>query len=385
MVAKHTGVSPVFITIRFQCQYLSFDPATLAAAGLTTGSTVQCDLHTLHGGVGSKFIHSDDLREKLKMTHSGNHGKYSITRKGLSEIFQRLLRIAKEERGFEEKDMTSHDCAALFQGKSWKSGQWKGEKDEKLQFHPMDRFPELYSDKMPDRITTYTWTMFKLIGHLPQFLDACEEMVPTSPNGETTYWMDILFTCQNSHDIKLYLSIADGLYSGAEFHFAFLFGGMLSRAWCNAEIVARFVAALKSLGLWTESQDRTDAIIRGGELLREGRPAFTIFVTVEGLTHLENDAIKDGHDKYSVDRFGTMQALDANEKREIQGQTLQIFLRAEAFNFMMVMVRSAVLLRHADMHPVRRAHVPPCYFDHFDHSGYFDHSGASCPRSTVLL
>jgi hypothetical protein len=33
---------------------------------------------------------------------------------------------------------------------------------------------------------------------------------------------------------------------------------------------------------WKDSPDNTEAIIQGGELLREGHPAFTVFVTGPG-------------------------------------------------------------------------------------------------------
>ena len=90
-IAKQRGVSPLSITMRFHGKFLSNDSETLAAAGLITGSTVQCDFHTLCGGVGSKFILSDDLREKLTKTPSGRHKKYSITRQGLSEMMPKYL------------------------------------------------------------------------------------------------------------------------------------------------------------------------------------------------------------------------------------------------------------------------------------------------------
>ncbi len=50
-----------------------------------------------------------------------------------------------------------------------------------------------------------------------------------------------------------------------------------------------------------------------------------------------------------------LQAFDANDLAEIKGRALDIFGSPAAFNFAMAVVRSAVLSRHADQHPVRRA------------------------------
>ena len=355
-VANQRAVSPLSITMIFHGKILSDDSETLAAAGLIAGSTVHCDFHTLRGGVGSKFILSDDLREKLSKTPSGRHQRFSITRPGLSEIIPKLLLIANG-RGFTGDDITSHDLAALFQGKSWKNGKWTEEKDKKLQFHPMDKFQEHYSGKMPTRMISYTWASFGLIKVLNRFLNECEKLFSQIENSEATYWCDILFNDQNHPDMKLYLGIADGLYSAAERHFAFLFGGMMARARCIAEIITRFLAALKVMGLWKECQDNTDAVIKGGELLSKGDPAFTTFVTVEGLTDLVKDVLEDGKGRYgSVDRFGTLQAFDDNDLKDIKEMALRMAANPEAFNFLMTVIRSAVLSRHADQHPVRSAH-----------------------------
>jgi len=346
---KARGWPRASFRIQFDDKVLSDDSASLADIRLISGSTVQVNLYCLRGGVGtSKFKMSDALREDLKKTQSGKHGKYSLTRQGLAELFRRLLPVARQ-RGYTKDDLSSHDCAALFQGKAWKDGEWAADKDPRLQFHPMDRFPELYSDRMPDRMISYAWAGFMLMADLPLFLDASEEMAPTSADGgTTTYWLDIFFTCQNSPDIKLYLSIADGLYSRAELHLAFLCGGMVQRAWCIAEMVTRFIAGLRAHGRWGEGQDRTDAVIRGGELLAEGDRAFTTFVTVNGRTDLNKDMMAG-----VADRFESMEAFDANDLKEIQGKTLAVFGSAAAFNFAMAVVRSAVLSYYADRHPVR--------------------------------
>ena len=351
---KARGLPRASFRIRYEGKALSDDSASLADIGLISGSTVQVDFCCLRGGVGaSKFVMSDALRADLQLTQSGRHGKHSITRQGLAELFRRLLPIARQ-RGYTKDDLTSHDCAALFQGKACKDGAWTAGKDPRLQFHPMDKFPELYSDKIPDRMISYTWAGFMLIADLPLFLDEAERLAPPSADGGApSYWLDIVFTCQNSPDIKLYLRIADGLYSGAELHFAFLCGGMVGRAWCNAEIVTRFLAGLRAHGLAGPGQDRTDAVIRGGELLAAGDGAFTIFVTVTGRTDLKKDILADG----KVDRFGSMAAFDANDLQEIKDSTLAVFASAAAFNFAMVVVRNAVLSRYADRHPVRRAVV----------------------------
>jgi hypothetical protein len=352
------GLPHVSFCIHHGSKVLSGDSSTLVDLGIVSGSTIQVNFYDRRGGGGnSKFILSDDLREMIKQTPSGRLGKYSITRDGLTKIFPLLLRKARDDRGFEKKDLTSHDCAALFKGKSWKDGRWTDEKDPKLQFHPMEEFPELFSATWPDRMISYTWAEFTLINALSRFLAECEALVPPSTNGETTYWLDILANDQNSPDILLYLAIADGFYSGAELHFGFLFGGMLTRAWCNHEVVTRFRAGLKAEGLWVEGQeDNTHAVIRGGELLREGSPAFTIFVAVDSLTDLERDLINDGIGvRGSVDRFGTMQAFAAEDRREIQERARRTFGSPEAYNFMMTVVRNAVILSNADRRSVRPA------------------------------
>ncbi len=182
-------------------------------------------------------------------------------------MFRKLLPIAKE-RGYTKDNFTSHDCAALFQGKSWKARKWAAEKDWRLQFHPMHRFPELFSAKMPDRMISYTWAGFTLLADLPRFLDAAERLHPLAAGGEAcTHWLDITFndSDQNSPDIQLYLSIADELYLGAELHFAFLCGGMVRLALCNHEIVTRTQAGLTAHRL---GRDWTDAVIRGASCLR---------------------------------------------------------------------------------------------------------------------
>jgi hypothetical protein len=304
----------------------------------------------LRGGgrhIKFQFKMSDALCEMIKKTPSGKHRKYSITRKGMSKIFSKLLVIAREERGFVGKDLTSHDCAALFQGKSWICGRWAENKDERMQFHPMDKFPQHFSDKMPDRVLSYPWAEFGLIEILPLFLDACEQEVLAED--DTTLWLDILFTDQNSHDIKLYLKIADQLYSEAELHFAFIFGGLLSRAWCISEIITRFRSFLIRLGLWKEGQDNTQAVIHGGELLRDSCVASTIFVFVKGFTDLNRDVTRYGN----FDRFECMAAFDPNDLREIKESILALFGTAAAFNFMLVVVRNAIISRYAARYPVR--------------------------------
>jgi hypothetical protein len=318
----------------------------LADAGLTSGSTVQVNLCCLRGA--SKFVMTDALREDLKKTKSGKHGKYSITREGLAKLFRELLLIARE-RGYTKDDLTFHDCAALFQGKSYKDGAWAAEKDKSLQFHPMDRFPALFSDKMPDRMISYTRAGFTLIADLPLFLNECEKLHPPTGGGEApTYWLDIAFNCQNSPDIILYLSIADGLYSGAEMHFAFVCNGMVCCAWCNADFVTRTQAGLRAHGLAGDGQNRTDAIIRAGELLAEGDPAFTVFVAVKDRTSLDTDIM----DFDEADRFGRMCAFDPNDLATIKERTMKVFGTPAAFNFAMIVVRNAVLTRFAQQHPV---------------------------------
>ncbi len=69
--------------------------------------------------------------------------------------------------------------------KKWEMG---GQKEKRLQFHPMDLFPELFSDKMPDRMISYTWARFRLIGDIFRFIDESEIVAPPSASEEPTYW-----------------------------------------------------------------------------------------------------------------------------------------------------------------------------------------------------
>ena len=351
---KAREVPHLSFRIRFGGKVLHDNFATLADLWLISGTTVQVDLYNLRGGGGPEF--APELREMLNKTPSGKYGIFSITREGMSKIFPGLLDIAKEERGFNGDDVTSHDCAALFQGKSWRNGAWTVEAEPSLQFHPMDRFRHFYCEKMPDRTNSCAWGNFGLIRDLPSFLDECERVVPPSPDGGAALWLDILFTDYNSPDIKVYQKIADGLCSGAELHFAFLCGGMVSSARCNAAIATRFLAGLKARGLWGEGQDRTDAVVRGGELLREGDRAFTTCVTVQGRTEFETDVM----DQSYADRFGSMRASDdADDLTGIRGSILEAFGTAAAFNFAMAVIRNAVLLRYCAGQPtVRRARLP---------------------------
>ena len=297
---------------------------------------------------------SNELRAKLRDIPSGKFEKFSITRIGLSQIFPKLLGIARKERGFTGEDLTSHDCAALFQGRVWTDAGWSVEIDEKKQFHPVEKFSEHFSDKLPGRMGSYTWAKFRLIKDMPLFLDAYEKVAVPCANGETTYWFDVLISDQNSSDITRSLGIADGLYSEAERHTAWLCGGMLTRAWCISEIVTRLLAVLNALGLWIKGQDNTDAIIVGGEHIRAGHPAFTTFVTVQGLTDFDRDLFaKDERGNKSVDYFAGMQAFDKGDLAAIKKRILAMLGSAEALNFAMIVVRNAILLRHADQHRVR--------------------------------
>ena len=338
---------------------------TLADVGIMSGTTVEVDILTLRGGGGgsdSDFRFSGDLRALLLETKSGQKQLHSLRWKTAPAFFAELLSIAKKERGFTGDDITSHDCAALFQGKSFVDGKW-AEEQQALKFHPMDRpeLAEFYSAKMPDVMVSYTWARFGLTKHLPQFLGEFRARVPEGglSDEEATFWLDVVFNDQNSPNMKLYLDIAELLYSGARFHAAFLFGRMLTRAWCVAEIKARFLSALSALGLLAEgAEDRTAAVIEGGERLAAGEPAFTAFVTVRGLTDLDGDVLDRalGAAAAPSDRFARLDAWDKGDLAAIRGALLAAFGSKEAFNFYMRVVRGAVLRRHAALHP---AGAPP--------------------------
>ena len=300
---------------------------------------------------------SEKLPDLLKKTKSGQNMLHSLKRHGIPPLFAALLYIAQSERNFTGDDLTSHDCAALFQGKKFANGNW-GEANPLLQFHPMDR-PELaiyYSSKMPDHMISYTWANFGLIKHLPLFLNTYETLVPESASEESTFWLDVVFNDQNSPNMTLYLDIAELLYSGARYHLALLFGGMLSRAWCAAEIKARFLSALKALGLLPEGKDKSAAVIKGGEHIRNGNRAFTTFVAVQDITNLDSDVCGN----YDVDRYAKLSAFEEDDLRIIKESILEAFGCKEAFNFYMAVIRNAVLCRHAELNTVRRAR-PSCH------------------------
>ena len=95
-----------------------------------------------------------------------------------------------------------------------------------------------------------------MIKDLNSFFDEYVQQ-PQNGVGETSYWHYILFYCQNSINIKLYLGITDRVYSGADRHAAYIFGGIMSLTWCLAEISTRFLA----LGIQTQHQYLTTAVI----------------------------------------------------------------------------------------------------------------------------
>ncbi len=57
---------------------------------------------------------------------------------------------------------------------------------------------------------------------------------------------------------------------------------------------------------------------------------------------------------FNVDRFGSMKAFHDDDLKAIQDRALQSFGSRATYNFIMVVVRDAVLSRYADAHPVRR-------------------------------
>ena len=230
----------------------------------------------------------------------------SVTRKGLSEIFAKLLRIAIEKRGYTGKDITSHDCTAMFQGKVWKNTpHWEGnslndpektwkeypgwavtKRLEALQFHPMEKFRNHYSDQAPTHTISYRWANLRLNTDANLYLDEFEKTDPPDAGTEATYWLDVLFIDQNRPGIDLSLATCGRLYAGADRHMAFVSSGMLSRSWCLFELLTRFLSALHALGLTAADGQHdadADAVLRGGELLRAGHPAFTAFVDCGAL------------------------------------------------------------------------------------------------------
>jgi hypothetical protein len=97
---KARGFPRASFSLHFDGRVLSNYPERLADMGLISGSTVHVNLCCLRGGGGaSRFVKTSTLREDLKKTQSGKHGKYSITREGLAKLFRALLPIARA-RGY---------------------------------------------------------------------------------------------------------------------------------------------------------------------------------------------------------------------------------------------------------------------------------------------
>ena len=287
----------------------------------------------------------DGLREKLKGTQSGLWGLYSITRANIAALVAAILIIAGE-RGFVGNDLTSEDCRAVFQGKTWTTTGWSKEGMETLKFHPIEKFPHLYSSEMPERIASYTWFKFTLRGNLGQFLDQLEALHPPNVDGTTSYWLDILFSDQNSKQMALNLEIADHYYHLTKFHFACVCRGMLSRIWVIHELIVRLKSVIILFRLMEGGKSLTDAIIEVGKRIMNGDPSCTIFVTVQSLTNLDEDI---GWDK--TNRLGDAKASVASDKDAITDKTKQS-IGIEAANFAIKLLADAAITNYANRRPV---------------------------------
>ena len=155
-----------------------------------------------------KNLTFEALQELLKGTPSERYGKYSITQGGMDELHRQLLNLARDERRFHGESLTSDDCAALFQGREYTNGRWSDEGCEDRKFHPMDKFAHLYSSEQPTRIQSYPWKGFSLDRHLKAFIKRLLEIDPPRDfeHGEPKFWIDVLFSDQNSHNIHKYLA-----------------------------------------------------------------------------------------------------------------------------------------------------------------------------------
>jgi hypothetical protein len=182
-------------------------------------------------------------------------------------------------------------------------------------------------------------------------------MVPPKANGGTTYWVAILFHDQNSDNTQLHIEVSDILFSGAERHAVFMSNDVLNRAWCCREVVARMLAVVGNLER-AEAMDRTDAILRVGEMTEQGDAACTTFVIVRGRTDLFAD-VHGG--AASSRRFDGMRADREAERAALRALIAEDMGSAEAFNFAMIVLRNAVLKQHARTHQASspRRRPPP--------------------------
>ena len=286
-----------------------------------------------------------DLSEKMKNTVSGRCRRFSISLEGIIQLVDGLLRISREERGFIGDDLTPHDCAALFQGKTFHSGEWSNERDLSLQFHPMDRFPDLYSEEWPACTVSYPWGGFKLKKYVKLFAEA---LYAGSRCPRGTFFFDIFFNCQNTTDTKLYLSVVDDLIFLTDCHFLCLKDTMLSRGWILHELCSRLrsiIIRFRLMGSESSNTAMTGAIIRLGEMIRQGRTAL-VFGIVKGITDLNKDLFKG-----SSDLLGSCVVFDPNDLTEIKAHAVGYFGGLEAVNFALKVVSDSALATHADNHP----------------------------------
>ena len=287
----------------------------------------------------------EELLEKLKDTPSGKYGKFSIKRENINSLVTELLAIANE-RGFVKSDLTSSDCQALFQGKTWDTAgyKWSEERQDQLKFHPIERFPHLYSAEWPEGIPSYTWYQFTLRDNLIKFLDQLEKYLPREVNGIQGYWLDILFTDQNSsrEQMELNLDIADDFYFLTKIHFACVCRKMLGRIWVIHELIIRLKSIIVKNDLMSEGRELTDAILEVGTMIKAGDATCTIFVTVDGLTDIHNDIHYGGYD-----RLAEAEATYPDDKMLICLRTEQS-VGIGAANFAIKVLGDAAITRHAD-------------------------------------
>ena len=293
---------------------------------------------------------STELYELLLHTRCGKAGKFSITEAGLLKLFANALELAKETRNFNGNRITSHDFCALCQGKRWNSEQRCWARNSVYErFHPVDKWPECYSEKMPTTAITYPWKDFDCLDYLPQFLKGVEERL--GRNDERTYFFDVVFNDQNDPDITVehrgevfkgilfYLKVAELVYEGAKEHVAFMFNRAMMRAWCAAEAATRGRSIMRTRGIFEEDV---------GELILQGDTDCTVFIIVEGLTDLENDVWK-----CSDDAYDQLQAFDPNDLKSIRDQIDTSHGGKPGFDFLISVLVGSALSAYASLHSVR--------------------------------
>ena len=268
-----------------------------------------------------------------------NEQPQSLTRNGLVNLLKDLCEIAND-KGHHAEKLTSHDLRAIFTDSLFegRDGVLYGKKIG-LKFHPKQKYKRYYSTEPPIVIATYSWEGLCFLRDLPRFLNEIDIILESS-DPKRTYWFDI-FQNDQSNKIRTAqdLQISSALYKTVRYHVVLMCKGTLSRGWCNYEVSTRIFRIMEHEGIVQE--DIPGRILHGDDRL-------PIAVIVPGLTGLRSDVYTG-----SRNPFDSMKTYYEEDKVEIQNSIIKSFGTKEAFNYLMILYRNAVLAKHALRHPVR--------------------------------